>query len=268
MRARRLLSLSVFKQTATYLAVGAIAAWLVGWALALQSLIGTPWIQVEAPRPVTVESSLRGYTHTEATAGIGALRRYWTYHDYAAFYGGGSTLHQERDDPTRRLISVWAIAGDGSWGRLWDIKGMGVSEQRKASGLEDARGWPALSQWCSFEGRGVQITPLGGGQTRSGTIDVKGGIALPPIRGYANAQTVRALPYRPIWSGLVFNTLFYATLLWGFVALLTGIRRLRRFSRGRCPRCAYDLAHDYRTGCPECGWRRNAPGARAAPVSS
>ena len=33
-------------------------------------------------------------------------------------------------------------------------------------------------------------------------------------------------------------------------------RRGNRMRQGRCPNCVYDLQHDFRTGCPECGWDR------------
>ncbi len=33
-------------------------------------------------------------------------------------------------------------------------------------------------------------------------------------------------------------------------------RRLRRQQAGLCPLCGYDLQHDFRTGCSECGWER------------
>ena len=31
-----------------------------------------------------------------------------------------------------------------------------------------------------------------------------------------------------------------------------------RFAPGHCQTCGYDLRHNYSTGCPECGWRREA----------
>lgn len=34
------------------------------------------------------------------------------------------------------------------------------------------------------------------------------------------------------------------------------IRERRRARKGLCPKCAYDLRHDFASGCPECGWGR------------
>jgi hypothetical protein len=70
------------------------------------------------------------------------------------------------------------------------------------------------------------------------------------------------LPTRPIWAGLVFNTLFYATIwlvLWAtFTVPRRFVRDLARVRRGACIACGYDLGFDFIHGCPECGWRRDA----------
>lgn len=64
------------------------------------------------------------------------------------------------------------------------------------------------------------------------------------------------LPLRPLLIGTLVNTLIFGAML-GFVFLLAvGGRRLWRYERGRCPRCAYDLRRGFSTGCPECGWGR------------
>lgn len=67
------------------------------------------------------------------------------------------------------------------------------------------------------------------------------------------------LPYHPIWSGLVINTMIYALFLWVLLYLLRSIKHDRRLHRGTCPYCAYDLGFNYTSGCPECGWRRSSP---------
>lgn len=60
-------------------------------------------------------------------------------------------------------------------------------------------------------------------------------------------------PLVPIWPGLIVNTLVLGApaLLLLFV---TPVRRRRRRQKGKCPRCAYDLKHEFATGCSECGW--------------
>jgi hypothetical protein len=81
--------------------------------------------------------------------------------------------------------------------------------------------------------------------------------------------TDTALPYLPMWAGLLINTFFFA-LLWfvGFVSprtlsatrrhVVTKYRawRARRSERVLCPRCGYDLRGCEDPGCPECGHGR------------
>lgn len=73
------------------------------------------------------------------------------------------------------------------------------------------------------------------------------------------------IPIRPLWSGFVLNTIFYAALAWGLWQLPLAIRRRRRRARGRCPRCAYALTGlPPHSPCPECGVDSSSP----APVST
>jgi len=116
----------------------------------------------------------------------------------------------------------------------------------------NAFGWPRLAMWHVFE-----VDPLAKSQT-------PGGI---PLQGGLSAITdPRALPCRVLASGFLTNAGIYS-LCW-FVALY-GIRdaiERNMMSRGRCPKCAYDLRHDFFAGCPECGWNR-ASGAVASQSS-
>ncbi|MCA9285385.1 MAG: hypothetical protein KDA22_09235 [Phycisphaerales bacterium] len=63
-----------------------------------------------------------------------------------------------------------------------------------------------------------------------------------------------SLPLRPIWSGLVSDTVLFAAIWFGAFAAVPFVRRRVRGWRGRCPVCGYS-----RTGrtddarCPECG---------------
>ncbi len=82
---------------------------------------------------------------------------------------------------------------------------------------------------------------------------VFGGIPLSNLASTSPAPTVRALPYYPIWSGLVLNTAFYALLFFIFVRLAKGTRQLLRFREGKCPRCGYDLVMNFSQPCSECG---------------
>ncbi len=128
---------------------------------------------------------------------------------------------------------------------------------RKLHGLKfRATGFPWRSSWC---------------QIREWTLDkddshletgVQGGAVLPfpnwtsYIRGWSEP---RVLPLRPIWSGLVLNTLAYAILAAALVSWIVSLRRLRPFTRGACPRCRTPMLGDYTSTCPTCSWTFGTP---------
>jgi len=65
-------------------------------------------------------------------------------------------------------------------------------------------------------------------------------------------------PLLPIWSGFIFNTLFYATPLWLLFPGRYMLRRHRRIRRGRCGGCGYIVGPNVGVpgaspNCPECG---------------
>ena len=126
----------------------------------------------------------------------------------------------------------------------------GADELRRVS----AAGWPFLclysrqpvssgGQWVPFEGQyGVHL-PFG----------------LTP-----ETAAITPLPTLLLPSGLIFNTLFFALVLYALTLPLTFTRRALRRRRGLCPACAYDLrATPAGSPCPECG--RTAINARPAP---
>ena len=59
---------------------------------------------------------------------------------------------------------------------------------------------------------------------------------------------------RPIWFGLLANTLFYAALALTPMVLLRWRRTRRRLARGVCVACGYELGEGVGV-CPECGLR-------------
>jgi hypothetical protein len=70
----------------------------------------------------------------------------------------------------------------------------------------------------------------------------------------------RLLPFRPIWPGFAFNTVFYGVLLWLLIRGPYALRRLNRRRRGLCPKCAYPMGNS--PTCAECG--RTLPGRAVA----
>ncbi len=59
------------------------------------------------------------------------------------------------------------------------------------------------------------------------------------------------LPYRPLWLGLLANTLFFTMLLWLLAVGPFFLRRRLRIRRGLCPKCAYPMGES--ALCTECG---------------
>lgn len=84
---------------------------------------------------------------------------------------------------------------------------------------------------------------------------------LPWMRTVLGARS-EWVPLSPLWRGVAINTLVLGSpaLL---LLLIPPVRASRRRRNGECPRCAYDLKHDFASGCPECGWNK-APAERSA----
>ncbi len=121
---------------------------------------------------------------------------------------------------------------------------------------ETRAGWPLRTLRC----RNLVEIEMGG--TNSITINayaanpIQGGIVLSPFPIGSPAQSWRALPYQPIWTGVVVNTILYGPLVWIFTVSLLKMQRLLRRKRGLCIKCGYDLRGDFSSSCPECGWPR------------
>jgi len=195
----------------------------------------------------------------ERYIGLGTVHRLWSI---GAAETPGVVM---MDDYNFTAALAWSIGGPDAWGakiaagHRWTRgprrpetarNGEAPDTQRPSPewGVEEARGWPALALWCRVE----NVASLGGG----GSPDLYGAVPLPlPTKSIADTA-FRALPLLPIWPGLAFNTAFYALLWWlGFASVRT-IKHNRRYRRGLCPACRYDLKADYSKGCSECGWGR------------
>lgn len=118
---------------------------------------------------------------------------------------------------------------------------------------EHAVGWPFLALWWTENDR---PHVLGSGQ-------------FPPPMGCCGGWRLHrrarvhedvVLPWYPIVPGLVANSLIYGagwSVLFVVPAILGRSRReTTRREKGLCPRCGYDLVHQFDAGCSECGWNR------------
>ena len=115
----------------------------------------------------------------------------------------------------------------------WIVPGDNYSETRA--------GWPLRTLRC----RNLAEIEMGG--MISITINtntpnpIEGGIVLSQFSIGSPAQSWRALPYQPIWTGVVVNTIFYAATMWSLTLGPFTVRRTIRRRRGQCINCGYDL---------------------------
>ena len=73
----------------------------------------------------------------------------------------------------------------------------------------------------------------------------------PTCRGQWAQYQDRLVPSSLLLPGFLFNTLFYATILWLLICGPFVLRRLRRIKRGLCPKCGYRAGES--PVCTECG---------------
>lgn len=66
-------------------------------------------------------------------------------------------------------------------------------------------------------------------------------------------QNSTILPFHPIWTGLLINSLFYGFIIWGVVSAPGAMRREFRKRRNRCPDCGYPIGTS--AICTECGYQ-------------
>ena len=114
---------------------------------------------------------------------------------------------------------------------------------------EDGRGWPFI---CLASTIDAALHPLDPGRGSGWTYGaVSWGITLPSTQGGAMP---RSLPLRPVWIGILVNTIFYGLVIWLVVhgpVAIRGWYRVRFGRCGRCGRCGYPAGSSPR--CSECG---------------
>jgi hypothetical protein len=149
-----------------------------------------------------------------------------------------------------------AVAAYG-WPMLafWDERDAGVTQTQAAAVavLTTPRGKLITGDFAEIGG--LDSMPLNANPTTT-----PGPVPAPAPAPTPTAQPRTRMPMRPIWRGLVVNTLVFAgaigVLHWLAVWPLRLTREVSRVRGGRCIECGYDLGYDYLHGCPECGWRR------------
>jgi len=150
-------------------------------------------------------------------------------------------------------------------GRPWE-SGIANREER----MVDARGWPMVALMSETDNlassgsvNGQQQQQLLQLQSYNSYSSPTSGLSRGTVAlGTPSAGRVPTpLPIRPIWAGLVGDSLLYGLAWFVIWSALTVPRRfiteVARCRRGACIQCGYDLGFDFINGCSECGWRRD-----------
>lgn len=224
-----------------------IAQAVVGWSLLHKAMHSddSGWPRSSMHKLYPIGDSIWSVTMIRTTG----------VHSASSYYGearhSGANGHDDPDE-------FWSVTPKWLQRRL--IQGGAVEvdplQPHNSARLFVACGWPMVSLVCV----GTHMRPEGEHIVQGGLTverDNPSPVRSEPLRYY--------YPYRPLMFGTIVNTALFAVLLAvPFVAALGG-RRLWRYERGRCPRCAYDLQQDFKSGCPECGWGR--PDAQFSPAN-
>lgn len=133
-----------------------------------------------------------------------------------------------------------------------DVQGVttGVAELRSAG----AFGWP-MPAWAGYR---RDSAPISNVTVSPGGLGVFPTAATTAPTGSVAVMSV--IPYRPVWPGLLVNSVTGAIMfliLYGVLVYpLRPVRRVLRMQRGCCPACGYDLHFNFASGCSECGMLR------------
>ncbi len=126
----------------------------------------------------------------------------------------------------------------------WDITGHEYSETRA--------GWPLPALACRNYSE-VEIRDSGGATnlSKTGLVHIEHGIELKPWPVGGAVASWRALPCRPLWSGVIVNSLLLAVISSVCLFIPTTLRRRLRRRRGQCQHCGYPIGAS--PVCSECG---------------
>jgi hypothetical protein len=226
--------------------------------------ISVAWLGVLIPHAFHFEPD---FTNPVAAA-LGRREVWYGWHTRSTMYQQFiATPHSgRRDKSAEEFFEV--LAGDGEFGRtvVQNAAGFPRSQilaaeaavregelQPDAQGFRggimvQVQGWPLrCAAWRQVWG----AYPVGAGTP----LRTEGALHVPAsVLGGKGDGILLALT--PMWRGLVGNTVFYATLVIAAVygpKWLVNRRRQRRFRRGLCPMCHYNLAGTLAAVCPECG---------------
>ena len=179
--------------------------------------------------------------------------------------GPGLAVVLNQFDWPRPVPPDWPAPQRQNFGRTWGLSS--IQTMAYVQPLDAPRSPGAVSGWgmslfqagwpCRCVEAQVSQVNRKGVPIRT---DFRPAVKLPETLHFLRVREARyrVLPLRPIWPGFAINTIFYAAILWMLWLSPFVVRRIIRLKRGRCIKCGYDLRGAEDTGCPECGWRREA----------
>ncbi len=222
----------IITRTCVCLILGLVTTWAVAWGAALRGYqwSASPEMELYSPHgddPRGLVTSERGWLAGRRRV----ITRATLSDELNAFHQAGLLMP---DRPSAEVGRNWAMDDDQLFAYF--------DRRRSIHVAEYLFGWPFPALWLVSDARSPSYP------------DRIGGIPLPQSWNapYTGSLEARALPYSPVWRGLLANTALYAAL---WTLPLIGIpllRQRRRVRRGRCPSCGYDV-QGVNVACPECG---------------
>lgn len=178
---------------------------------------------------------------------VGAIRRVWNRE-----YPGVSRVFGPFLEPIEGAPGFRQTQGAGPlpkprWGRTQLVRDHPTSLEE--DGCEHATGWPLVALW-------YRVESVYAGSLFMYSTTVRGGVALhdSSTARVDLAYKIRAIPWCPIWAGLVANTALYSSIWLVLFAVTSKLQCVRRRRRGCCVRCGYSvLGLPDDSPCPECG---------------
>ena len=228
-----------------FLILGSILNIAVAWGLAIainiyqvQDQYGSDLISVNSIENVYRTVRIR------KIAGIKHLELYWSVFHGSSINGPSM--------PASRILSSWGSLTHSPPEQIWSTQTILVKYEALASG------WPKTAFLCD-------LIVKRDSDLNNNDIGLRGGFlaplpewTIPSPLGWRTKNHARFIPYHPILSGVMVNTLFYALILWILFPGRYLLRSWRRIQKGLCRKCGYivsvNAVHPKASpNCTECG---------------
>lgn len=204
-------------------------AWAFAWTMDLR---GPVTVTTRVRVPADGEGTGRVIFHASTKIGTAAYT--------CALFKVDQTPQVTNDAKPERIVARWARPHILPWKVGWPAEASSNQGPKERMTSIVGHGWPFICSWSKWT---ETPTPSAGLMA----VRLEGGIEIP------NETFYGALPYRPVWFGLILDTLLYGSIFWAIGPGRRLYRLARRRRRGRCLACNYDLRGLSDPVCPECG---------------